>query len=303
MFIVPGPLPNFKQNSLDVPPPRPPIARSTSFSGNREALLNNSDCSEQHKMSQMALRTNSVGSIPYDTSRNFLNDVNHALCTEFVAPTYTLSQQEISLSQTSSEFTDTSAYSSDTSWRTSSMASTGVNEPTESSDYTVYNSTSTRTVPELPPRSRVPQRPTRLSIGSLKELYDGSPDAELKKQLVESYRQTEKLAKDNEALNFKCSTLLSRLSDTEQLCNERLKECESLKELIDAKTFDLKEKECVIQTLKAKSVAVSDELTRNGFKQLSERLNKTLSDETVDEVHEILRVCIKVKKVYRNLEK
>lgn len=284
---IPGPLPNFKQTSLDVPPPRPPIARSTSFSGNREALLSGSS---ESKVSQMAARTNSVGSIPYDSSRTFLNDVRQSdksVSKEFSTQTYSHSHQESSLSQSSSDFTDTSAYSSDTSWRTSSM--TSAHEPTESSDYSVINSPSSRSGPELPPRARTPQRPNRLSIGSMRDLYDGSPDAELKKQLVESYRQTEKLAKENEVLNFKCSTLLSRLSDTEQLCNERLKECDSLKELVDAKILDIKEKECVIQALKARTINVCNDMSKNGFKHFSERLNKTLSEEVADELHEILR--------------
>ncbi|XP_060598794.1 uncharacterized protein LOC132752482 isoform X2 [Ruditapes philippinarum] len=280
---VPGPLPTFRHNSLDIPPPRPPIARSTSFSGKGDSALNNvpDNNSENQKKLYMASRTNSVGSIPYDTSRIFLNDVNVKFYTE---NTNTHCQQDTSLSQPTSDFTDTtSAYSSDTSWRTPSMTSS---EPTESSDFTLNHS---RTVPEVPPRARSQNRPNRLSLGSSREIFDGSPDAELKKQLVESYKQTEKLGKENEVLNFKCSTLLGRLSDTEHLMKERIKECENLKELLNVKSQDIKEKEDIIQALKNNPVTVSKVVANNGFKHFTERLNKTLSDDTLDEFQEILR--------------
>ena len=284
LYIVPGPLPTFRHNSLDIPPPRPPIARSTSFSGKGDSALNNvpDNSSENDKKLHMASRTNSVGSIPYDTSRIFLNDVNVKFYSE---NSNTYCPQDVSLSQPSSDFTDTtSAYSSDTSWRASSVTS---NEPTESSDFTLNHS---RSVPEVPPRSRSQNRPNRLSLGSAREVFDGSPDTELKKQLVESYKQTEKLGKENEVLNFKCSTLLGRLSDTEHLIKERIKECESLKELLNVKIQDIKEKEEVIQALKSKPVTLNKAVAVNGFKHFTERLNKTLSDETLDEFQEILRV-------------
>lgn len=294
-FTVPGPLPTFRHNSLDIPPPRPPISRSTSFSGNHGDTHNTADSGGDQRTLQIAARTNSVGCIPYESSRNFLNDVSRTFTSsEYVNQLPSLSHQESLLSQTSSDLTDTSAYSSDASWRTPSVTSSGGTEAMESSDYSVFGTSANRTVPDIPPRSRAPSRPQRLSIGSMRDIGDSGADVEfvktLNKQLVESYKQTEKLVTENETLKFKCSTLLGRLTDTEQLCNMRSKECESLKELVDAKCVDLKEKDVVIQTLKEQYVPPDTEPENNGFKQFSERLNKTLSDDILTELQEILRV-------------
>lgn len=282
-------MPNFKSSCLDVPPPRPPIGRSISFSGKNDSPFR-ANTPAQGGL-QTASRTHSVGSIPSD-SQKLLNDVNRTLSSAEYANRLSLVHHDNSLSQPLSDLTDSSAYSSDYSYRTTSLTSSGGNEATESSDYSsVYGNS--RKVPELPPRSPIPSRPDRLSI-TLRDYTEGN-DAGLvlllRKQLVESYKQTEKLTSENETLNFKCSTLLGRLSETEQMCSERRKECDSIKDMLEDKRKELIEKENVIQTLRYQSV-INKDFSKTGFRHLATRLNKEMSEDTLAELHEILRVSL-----------
>lgn len=297
---IPGPLPNFKNSSLDVPPPRPPIGRSVSFSG-KHNQSSNTAIATQPNLQQS--RTHSVPTIavPYDIQKP-LNDMNKSFkSSEYMNRLPAVNLQENSLSQPSSDVTDSSAYSSDYSYRTPSFQSTSGSEATEGSDYSVLFGSS-RKVPELPPRSPVqPHRPNRLSVGSLNNYTDGN-DPELafvlKKQLVESYKQTEKLTAENESLNFKCSTLLSRLNETEQMCADKAKECESAKDLLEAKNKEVMDKDKLIQTLKSTPV-ISSDISKTGFKKLATRLNKELSEDTAAELQEILRSTLLAHAVIR----
>lgn len=261
-----------------------------SLSDNNNSLRNGITVNNYRKQEDLIEpRTSSIGSLPgIDARRN-------ARC---YSPT---DGSPVFASNSDSYLTESSAYSSDTSWNnnTSSMTSSSENDIMGSLE------SPTPIIRDMPNIKRyIPAnvtRPNRSSIGSLREinteyLDDLSPSqgyvSALQRQLVESYRIIERLTSENESLKFKCSTLLNRLADKEQTCGDKDGEFENVRHSMDSPVFGNHVQQDVTSSTLDITTLCDADINGHGFKQLCEHMNKEMSDDSLQEVQDILRVSI-----------
>lgn len=279
---------------MDTPHLRPPLGLCRSASVNDTMLRQNTGFT-QSRLTDGVIepRTTSLGSFPgYDVNR-CVNDISRCFqVDDMVDGNHVFISQNDSLSQ-ASYLTESSAYGSDASILTS-CSENDLNDSLE------YLTPTSRDVTQVQQRLRKHfTRPNSSSIGSLREISNesldisGSPESQgsviaLQRQLVESYKTIERLNAENESLKFKCSTLLSRLSETERTCSERQLECEHLKQLLDSSVKN----ESGIISLNTGSTSEIHENKSHGFKQFCEHLSKEMTDDVITDYLDILRVNI-----------
>lgn len=101
--------------------------------------------------------------------------------------------------------------------------------------------------------SRFVLRPLRASTGSVQENVSGENlddfNKRLQNQLIDSYKQVDKLTKENECLKGKCSTILRLLTDTERTCAEKMRENTALKSEFERNGIRLEELEAELGQL------------------------------------------------------
>lgn len=251
-------------------------------------------------------RTSSLTRVNEDdvSSDVIFNNVTRNYRAEELVEGSVFAPQNDSMSQ-ASFLTESSAYSSGASWNNTSHSENDVIT-------TMEPIATSRDFAQVPLRLNPSlTRPNRSSIGSIREISNNCPDISssansqgfmltLQSQLVESYRTIERLTAENESLKFKCSTLLSRLSDTERNYNEKFSECEDLKRMLERGNSARENDEycarengdhCKNNSDGATGSTSSDsDLSQHGFKQFCEHLSKEISEENALEMQEILRV-------------
>ena len=237
---------------------------------------------------QIEPRTTSMGSLSGNDVRR-----THQCYSPLEGSPVFVSQSD-SMSQ-ASYLTESSAYSSDTSWNNTSGSE---NDVMCSLD---YQTPMARDMPNI--KRYLPAhvtRPNRSSIGSLREMHSECMDefntsqgyiAALQSQLVESYKTIERLTSENESLKFKCSTLLNRLTDTEQICGDK-NDSDVMRHAAYSHVHENGVHEKLVSQALDKPTSCDTDLTKHGFKQYCEHVSKELSDDTVLEIQEILRVSI-----------
>ncbi|KAH3715660.1 ankycorbin-like [Dreissena polymorpha] len=283
-----------RQTSMDVlPPPRPPttLGRSISFSGHHSRPPSSSRLPSEHAFlnPHMEVRANSVGNMNQlrpndagDAIRNYSSmeyvNANHLFDSELSSPT---------------ELSESSAYSSDTSWNTTSITSSPRNVPLNTCDQIVPQ----RDTPQMlhAPRQI---RPNRSSLGSMMQ-FDSNCGidvnssvrefvAKLNKQLVESYKNNEQLTIENDSLKFKCSTLLNRLTETEQQLRDKQQELACLEELLEQQRQLRSRTEASAGTGSCE-ISETKSRERNGLLQFTEHIGKSMTEDALDEMQDVLR--------------
>ncbi|XP_052781431.1 ankycorbin-like [Mya arenaria] len=308
---ISGPPVVLRQTS--VPPPRPPITlgRSISFNGHNTVDRQRSVREPVENAllpSPIDGRTQSVGCIAqYDNTSRHLNDVNKSFSSSDYINHSQLSAYNCANESDSSvptELSESSAYSSDSSWSTSLMTQSNVGiEASGPYDQSAH----ARDMTYLNMRHQsLSNRPLRTSIGSMRELEACVPQessdkhssrefmSKLNKQLVDSYKHIEKLSSENETLKFKCSALLSRLNETEKILSEKERECEVLRNMLEVKSQEFRGNDDESRNAHAQNEPeMTVQRTQGGLRALTEHLGKVMSEEGIQELNDSLKETVR----------
>ena len=115
--------------------------------------------------------------------------------------------------------------------------------------------------------------------------------AKLNKQLVESYKNNEQLTIENDSLKFKCSTLLNRLTETEQQLRDKQQELACLEELLEQQRQLRSRTEASAGTGSCE-ISETKSRERNGLLQFTEHIGKSMTEDALDEMQDVLRVGV-----------